>query len=106
MSVRPLLIWSVACLSPIVARAQQPIAYVPTEGVTVSGSLQVANGKATIGNNGSITAGDKTANITLARGGELRLCASTTVHLTTDQSVEPDSSALMLALDRGALEAA
>lgn len=106
MSVRPLLIWSIACLSPIAGHAQQqPIAYVPTEGVTVSGSLEVANGKAIIGNNGSITAGDKTANITLARGGELRLCASTTVHLTTDQSVGPDSSALMVALDRGALEA-
>ena len=88
---------------------QQPIAYVPTDGVTISGSLEVVNGKATIGNNGSVTAGDKTAVITLARGGELRLCASTTIHLTRDKSVVPvegeDSTALMLALDRGALEA-
>lgn len=88
------------------AQQQQPIAYVPTEGVSVSGSLEVVNGKATIGNNGSVTAGDKTAEITLARGGELRLCASTTVHLTRDRSITgADSTALMLALDRGALEA-
>ena len=88
---------------------EQPIAYVPTEGVTVSGSLEVVNGKATIGNNGSVTAGDKTAQITLARGGDLRLCASTTVHMTRDKSIVPadgeNSTALMLALDRGALEA-
>jgi hypothetical protein len=101
-----LLIWSVACSVPLTVQAQQqPIAYVPTDGVTVSGSLEVASGKATIGNNGSITAGDKTVKVTLARGGEIRLCTSTTVHLTTDQSVAQDSSALMLAIDRGALEA-
>lgn len=97
-----LLLFSAA----IAANAQQkPLAYVPTDGVTISGSLEVANGKATIGNNGSITAGDKIAKITLARGGELRLCSSTQVHLTSDQSVAPDSTALMFALDRGAIEA-
>jgi hypothetical protein len=110
MRLKHLLLLSAACSSPHIAGAQQkPIAYVPTEGVTVSGSLEVANGKATIGNNGSITAGDTTANITLARGGELRLCSSTTIHLTTDRSVVPatgdNSTALMISLDRGALEA-
>jgi len=88
---------------------EQPIAYVPTEGVTVSGSLEVVNGKATIGNNGSVTAGEKTSDVTLARGGDLKLCASTTIHLTRDKSVAPaqgeNSTALMLALDRGAIEA-
>jgi hypothetical protein len=100
-----LLVWSVACVAPLAAQAQQPIAYVPTDGVTVSGSLEVANGKAAIGNNGSITAGDKTATVSLARGGQLHLCASTTMHLTTDRSIAQDSSALMLAVDRGAIEA-
>jgi hypothetical protein len=104
------LVGGVACFSSLAAVGQQqPIAYVPTEGVTVSGSLEVVNGKATIGNDGSITAGDKTANVTLARGGEVRLCASTTIHLTRDRSVVAttgaDSTALMLSLDRGALEA-
>jgi hypothetical protein len=93
------------------ATAQQtqppsPIAYVPTEGVTLSGSLEVANGKAVIGNNGSVTAGDKTATVTLARGGTLQLCSTTTVHLSRDRSIaDAQSSALMISLDRGALEA-
>ncbi|HZD48802.1 MAG TPA: nuclease [Silvibacterium sp.] len=83
-----------------------PIAYVATEGVTISGSLEVANGRAVIGNNGAITAGDKTANISLARGGTLRLCSTTTVHLSRDRSItDQQSTALMIALDRGALEA-
>jgi hypothetical protein len=104
------LVFSAACFSSLAAVGQQqPIAYVPTDGVTVSGSLEVVNGKATIGNDGSITAGDRTANVTLVRGGELRLCASTTIHLTRDRSVVADSgkdsTALMLSLDRGAIEA-
>jgi hypothetical protein len=83
-----------------------PIAYVSTEGVSVAGSLEVANGKAVIGNNGSITAGEKTASVMLARGGTLRLCSTTTVHLSSDRSISDiQSSALMIALDRGALEA-
>lgn len=84
---------------------QAPIAYVPTTGVTVSGSLSVENGRANIGNNGTITAGDSTAAVKLARGGELRVCASTEVHLSRDTSVQGADSALMIALDRGALEA-
>ncbi|MBV8115761.1 MAG: hypothetical protein JO300_13545 [Silvibacterium sp.] len=88
---------------------QQPIAYVPVEGVSVSGSLAVANGKASIGNDGTVRAGDSTAHVQLARGGELRLCASTEVHLSRDSSLNATDpaadSALMIALDRGAIEA-
>lgn len=110
MVLRSLLVTGAACFSSLAVLGQeQPIAYVPTAGVSVAGSLEVVNGKATIGNNGSVTAGDKTAVITLARGGEVHLCASTTVHLTRDKSVLPaigeDSTALMLSLDRGAIEA-
>jgi hypothetical protein len=87
-------------------QTQQPIAYAPTEGVTLSGSLEVANGKAVIGNNGSITAGDKTATVSLARGGTLQLCSTTKVHLSRDSSIaDAQSSALMISLDRGAFEA-
>ena len=97
-------------LLPTLGYAQQPIAYVPTEGVSVSGSLAVTNGKASIGNDGTVRAGDSTAHVQLARGGELRLCASTEVHLSRDSSVgatvDPAAdSALMIALDRGAIEA-
>jgi hypothetical protein len=44
--------------------------------------------------------------MTLARGGELDVCASTKVHLSRDTSVGGAAdSALMIAMDRGALEA-
>ena len=94
-------------LSPQAVWAQQaPIAYVSTTGVAVSGSLSVENGRAIIGNNGTITAGDATAMVKLARGGDMEVCASTKVHLSRDTSVAgEDDSALMIALDRGALEA-
>jgi hypothetical protein len=85
---------------------QTPIAFVPTAGVTLSGSLSVENGQASIGNNGTITAGDSTALVNLARGGVLHVCASTEVHLSRDTSIaDAADSALMIALDRGALEA-
>jgi hypothetical protein len=89
---------------------QQPIAYVPTQGVSLSGSLAVENGKASIGNDGTITAGDSTAHVSLVRGGELRLCASTKIHLSKESSASTTTdpaadSALMIALDRGAVEA-
>jgi hypothetical protein len=85
---------------------QQPIASVSTEDVSLSGSLSVAGGRASIGNNGAITAGDRTAVVDLSRGGELRVCASTKVRLSKDTSVEGHQDfALMMALDRGALEA-
>src|SRR5690348_2199269 len=84
---------------------QVPIAYVPAAGVTVSGSLSVADGKISIGNNGTIKAGNSTAMVKLARGGDLSVCASTEVHLSRDTSVQGADSALMIAMDRGALQA-
>ncbi|MGC2637116.1 MAG: hypothetical protein WA294_08040 [Acidobacteriaceae bacterium] len=83
------------------------IATVSVQGVSVSGSLTVANGRASIGNDGTITAGDQSADVALTRGGDLKLCASTKIHLTTDTSVSGSrpGGPLMIALDRGALEA-
>ena len=85
---------------------QTPIAYVATTGVTISGSMSVENGRASIGNDGTIAAGDATAMVKLARGGDMEVCASTKVHLSRDTSVAGAAdSALMIALDRGAIEA-
>jgi hypothetical protein len=59
-----------------------------------------------LGNGSTITAGSETVPITLNRGGELRLCATTSIHLSRDSSIQAaDASGLMLALDRGAIEA-
>ena len=89
------------------AAPEPSLATVSTQGVSVSGSLSVAGGRATIGNDGTITAGEKTADVTLTRGGNLKVCASTKIHLSTDNSVDTATpgGALMIAVDRGALEA-
>ncbi len=89
------------------APAVQPvsIATVALQGVSISGSLSVENGRATIGNNGTITAGDKTAQVDLTRGGTLSVCASTKIHLSTDNTIPGADGALMVAMDRGAIEA-
>jgi hypothetical protein len=97
--------------APQASAPAQPIAYVETQGVSLAGPLSVANGRAAIGNNSTVTAGDKTATVKLVRGGSLKVCASTSLHLSKDvapvssRPSEPDDAGLMLALDRGAVEA-
>lgn len=109
MWTRMCVVAGVAMAAAPWALAQQtqpaPIAYVPTAGATVSGSLSVKDGRVAIGNNGTITAGADTAIVKLARGGTLNVCASTTVHLSRDTSIPGADSALMFSLNRGALEA-
>jgi hypothetical protein len=86
-------------------RPTQPasLATVALDGVAVSGSLSVSDGRAVIGNNGTIAAGAAAAHVQLTRGGSLNVCATTKVHLTSDTS--SPGGALMIALDRGAFEA-
>jgi hypothetical protein len=90
-----------------VAGAQSvPIAIVPVDGVKLSGALNVADGKAVIGVSGSITAGDRTAVVTLPHRGNLHICATTKVTLTSDATVQTaEAPGLMMGLERGALEA-
>ncbi len=83
-----------------------PIGRTRAQEVQVSGDVHLRNGEMQLGNGSTITAADHTIPITLTRGGELRLCATTSVHLSRDRSIEaPDASGLLLALDRGAIEA-
>jgi hypothetical protein len=84
-----------------------PIAIVPAGGsATVTGALQVTAGKALIATSGSISSGDENTDVTLPRRGMLKVCASTTVKLTSDTTVPAgETPGLMLALDRGAVEA-
>lgn len=95
-----------------------PIAIVPTDSAaTVTGALQVTDGKTLIATSGAITSGAKTTEVVLPRRGMLRVCASTTVKLAADTSVAAagggsasagltgdDTPGLMMALDHGALE--
>src|ERR1700761_914405 len=85
--------------------AQQPIGRTSAKEVKVSGAVDISHGEMLLGNGSEITAGDQAVAIGLQRGGELRLCSNSSVHLSKDISVpDPNNSALMMALDRGALE--
>jgi hypothetical protein len=95
---------ALAIFVPLLA-AQQPIGRTSATEVKVSGAVDISHGETLLGNGSEITAGDQAVTITLQRGGELRLCATSSVHLSKDISVpDPTSSALMMALDRGAIE--
>jgi hypothetical protein len=79
------------------------------EGVQLTGALRVADGKASIGSSGAVTAGEHTATVTLPGRGQIRLCATTHMSLSADKSVAADlgpneAPGLMMALDRGAME--
>jgi hypothetical protein len=89
-----------------------PIAIVPltaknsAAAPTVTGALEVSKGKAVIVTSGSVTAGSETTDVVLPRRGVLRICATTTVHLTADSSVPSgEIPGLMMAMDHGAVEA-
>jgi hypothetical protein len=87
-----------------------PIAVVPTEGLKLSGAVDLGQGRAVIAFGGSITAGGKASTITLPHRGNMRICPMTKVNLTADSSVASslrpgESPGLMMALDQGALEA-
>jgi hypothetical protein len=89
------------------AASAGPIAIVPVDSSTnVTGALEITAGKAMIGASGSVTAGAKTTEVILPHRGVLRVCASTTVKLTSDTSVPAgETPGLMMGLDRGAVEA-
>ncbi len=86
--------------------AQQPIGRTSATEVQVSGAVDISHGETLLGNGSQITAGNQAVKITLQRGGGLQLCSTSSVHLAKDRSIDdPASSALMMALDRGAIEA-
>jgi hypothetical protein len=77
----------------------------PDAAAKVTGSLEVANGKAIIAASGSVTSGIETTQVTLPRRGVLRVCASTTVKLASDSSVPAsENPGLLMAMDHGAVE--
>lgn len=89
--------------APAPSAAPISLASVAMQGVTLSGYTFVKDGRAIVGNNTSISAGDATAALTLTRGGSLNVCATTKIHLSAD--ITTPASGLMIALDRGSLEA-
>jgi hypothetical protein len=85
------------------ARAQQAIGTVGVQDATIAGALEVSNGRAVLVGNTTVTARDRTAEVTLTRGGTVRVCATSGLHLTGGQGAA-GAAPLMLALDRGAIE--
>jgi len=88
-----------------------PIAIVPLDsknpdrGATVTGALEVSQGKAVIAASGTVTSGSQTTEVILPHRGVLRVCASTTVKLAADTSVPAgEPPGLMMAMDHGAIE--
>ncbi len=88
-----------------------PIAIVPLDNknpdaaATVTGALEVSQGKAVLAASGSITSGSQTTEVILPHRGVLRVCASTTVKLAADTSVPAgETPGLMMAMDHGAVE--
>ncbi len=106
--MRPLRLTSILVLgaglqaaTPSLLHAQG-IGTISMQDATVSGDLSVSNGRAVLVGSSSVTAKDHTAEVALTRGGDIRVCATSGLHLTQSQS--PGAQPLMLALDRGAIE--
>lgn len=105
MVCRLMVVFAMGCG---VARAQQPIGVVGIQNANVAGALEVSNGQAILVGNTTVTARDHTAEIELKRGGTVRVCATSGLHVTAGQGMAGQGATgqqpLMLALDRGAIE--
>jgi hypothetical protein len=73
------------------------------QNANIAGALEVNNGRAILVGNTTVTARDHTAEIELKRGGTVRVCATSGLHLTSGHG-DAGAAPLMLALDRGAIE--
>lgn len=112
--LRPALI--LALLSASAVHAQQPaptgapgelaprggssMGTVPTRDALVTGGLEVRGDSARLLSNASITAYDHSAAISLARGGDVLVCATSQFHLLHSGT----ENSLLFGLDRGAIE--
>jgi hypothetical protein len=85
------------------SQAQQPIGTVGVQDATVSGALEISNGQAVLVGNTTIRAREHATDVTLSRGGEVRVCSTSELHLTAGKATSGPAP-LMIALDRGAIE--
>lgn len=87
----------------VVAGAQQPLGSLKTDGVAVSGMVTVSGGRATIANTGSIETGVGAAEVSLSRGGSIRVCQGSSARLA-QPALDVVRPPLLVALNRGTLE--
>jgi hypothetical protein len=89
----------------LMAQTQQSIGTVGVQDATVAGALEVSNGRAILIGNTTVTARDRVAEVALNRGGTVRVCATSGLHVTAGKSADGAVAVpLMLSLDRGAIE--
>ena len=89
--MRFFLAGTVVFLAPLL-QAQQPIGRTSATEVQVSGAVDISHGETLLGNGSQITAGEQAVNIALQRGGSLRLCSTSSVHLAKDRSIDDPAS--------------
>ncbi len=82
------------------ALAQNPVGQLFSSDAKVKGSVELAAGGARVMSGSFLTAGSGTAVLKLDRGGEIRVCAGTTLSVATSQSGRD----LILGLSLGCLE--
>src|SRR5947199_10703549 len=90
------------------AQGQQSIGTVGVQDATVAGALEVSNGRAILVGNTTVTARDRVAEIALNRGGMVKVCATSGLHLTAGRSAGAAAAAItavptpiVLAMDPG-----
>jgi hypothetical protein len=100
---RQTIMLAAALAFAIPAPAQQLIGYVSTKDADVSGASDIMDGHAVLSGAVAVTAKDHTAPITLGRGGTVRVCQTSVLHLTQSRAATL-AAPLLLSLDRGAVE--
>lgn len=93
---------------------RQSIGTVSLEDASVTGQSAILNDRAILTGSGVVTAKDRPADVQLSRGGWVRVCSTSGLHLTAgaiapkpitaSMQDAPPETPLMLALDRGAIE--
>lgn len=78
----------------------RPMGSVASTDARVSGKVEVQGGQVQLLNNVSVTAFDRTAHVSLTRGGDLLVCSTSEFHLLRSS----DGMPLIFGLDRGAVE--
>ncbi len=89
-----------------VLRAQEaaPIGRVRVEDAQIAGALEVSGGEAVLHGSATVTARERTAELRLERGGEVQVCSTSVLHVTTGPKPPGAPAPLLLGLDRGAMQ--
>ena len=91
-------------LAALLPCAHAQIGQVPVAQAEVPQARLIVNSNAVLGDNATVTARDRTAEIKLERGGAIHVCTTTALHLSQTVSHSNTTAPLLLSLDHGAVE--